>query len=279
MPKILYTFTGSVWAAAAELAVAELGYTDAEITTKFTSLVDGENFLPSFLSKNPKATLPTLEDTDGKIYTTTADVVAALIKDAPLKVKSSTDPTIIEILHDDKYDPNFALTLSRNEEELAVKGPAIAEILLKRRQVVLEKLVDDPEAAPFKAFLDSRKVQNAGFLAIQTNTAPAEAKTAFFASSQAHFDRVKTAVYEVVPGFLPESGFIGGNVPGEADFHVGAWLTRIAATHGAKSAETALDAFEKAYGAPVPAKISAYWGAWTVRDSWKKVYVNGLGPQ
>jgi len=53
-------------------------------------------------------------------------------------------------------------------------------------------------------------------------------------------------------------------------------LTRIAATSGATSADDALVAIEGAYGAPVPGKVSAYWGAWTARPSWKKVYAAGL---
>jgi len=84
-------------------------------------------------------------------------------------------------------------------------------------------------------------------LAIVKGEAPEEHKTGFFTRSQEHFDSVKTAVLVVVPGFLPDSGFIGGNVPGEDDFHVGAWLTRIAATTGAKSADEAVAAMEKAY--------------------------------
>ncbi|KAJ7630661.1 hypothetical protein FB45DRAFT_1027861 [Roridomyces roridus] len=36
--KTLYTFTGSVWAAAAELAVAELGYKEDDISVKSVNL-------------------------------------------------------------------------------------------------------------------------------------------------------------------------------------------------------------------------------------------------
>ncbi|KAJ7071309.1 hypothetical protein C8F01DRAFT_1206869 [Mycena amicta] len=266
MTKTLYVFAGSVWAAAAELAAAELGYTEADLTVKSVNLVEGENFAPEFIQKarNPNATLPTLE-ADGKIYTTTAQVVAALVKDAPTKVKAGT--AIIDKIHEDKYDPNFAMLLSRNEEELAIKSSG---------QAALDKYLQDPAAAPFKAFLEAKKAHNGGLLAIVNGTASAEHKAAFFAQSQAHFASVKTALYQVVPDFLPQSGFIGGDVPGEDDFHVGAWLTRIAATTGAKSADDGLDGLAKAYGAPVPEKVASYWVGWSARPSWKKVYANGL---
>ncbi|KAJ7102211.1 hypothetical protein B0H15DRAFT_318733 [Mycena belliarum] len=274
MSKILYIFAGSVWAAAAELAVAELGYKDGEnITIKVVNLVNGENFAPSFVKLNPNATLPTLE-AGGKVYGSTAEVIAALAKDAPVKVKAGT--SITETIHEEKYDPNFAMLLSRNEAELTAKGAGLAGTFIGNRQAALEKYSQSADAAPYKAFYETKLAQNGGMLAIVTGKAPEEHKAGFFAKSQAHFDSVKGAVLEVLPGFLPASGFIGGEVPGEDDFHVGAWLARIAATCGAKSADDAPAAFEKAYGAPVPASVAAYWGAWTARPSWKTVYASGL---
>ncbi|KAF7339892.1 GST N-terminal domain-containing protein [Mycena venus] len=273
MAKTLYVFAGSVWAAVAELAVAELGYKEDDVTFKTVNLVEGENFAPSFLKINPNGTLPTLES-NGQVYKSTAEVTAVLVKDAPTKVKAGS--TIIQTIHEEKYDPNFAMLLARNDAELTAKSAGLAGMFLSKRQEALEKLSADPEAEAFKAFYETKKGQNGGLLAIVTGKAPEEHKAGFFDKSQAHFDSVKTAVFEVIPGFLPDSGFIGGEAPGEDDFHVGAWLTRIAATTGAKSADDALAAMEKAYGAPVPAKVAAYWGAWTARPSWKKVYAGGL---
>ncbi|KAJ6604356.1 hypothetical protein DFH09DRAFT_1242370 [Mycena vulgaris] len=254
MTKTLYVFAGSVWSAVPELAIAELGYKEGDVTLKVVNLLKGENFAPSFLKINPQGTIPTLES-DGQVYTSTATAVATLIKGAPLKVKAGS--AIIETIHDDKYDPNFAMLLSVCQE-------------------ALETYSQTPEAAPYKAFYETKLAQNGSTLAIVTGKAPAEHKAAFFAKSQAHFDSVKTAVFEVLPGALPDSGFVGGEVPGEDDFHLAGWLTRITATCGAKSADDALAAMETAYGAPVPAKVAAYWGAWTVRPSWKKVYAAGL---
>ncbi|KAJ7462674.1 hypothetical protein B0H11DRAFT_89997 [Mycena galericulata] len=274
MTKTLYVFAGSVWAAAAELAVAELGYKEGEtITTKIVNLIEGENFAPSFVKLNPNATLPTLE-ADGQVYTTTKDVVARLVKDAPVKVTAGT--SIIETIHEEKYDPNFAMFMSRNDEELTKKSSGLAGTFLSRRQAALEKYSQSPDAEPYKVFYETKLAQNGGMLAIATGKAPAEHKAGFFAKSEGHFTSVKSAVFEVLPGILPDSGFIGGAAPGEDDFHVGAWLTRIAATTGAKSSGDALAALEAVYGAPVPGKVAAYWGAWTVRLSWQSVYANGL---
>ena len=75
-----------------------------------------------------------------------------------------------------------------------------------------------------------------------------------------------------MPGYLPESGLIGGERPGEDDFHVGAWLARIVSTTGGKE----VSALEAELGQPVPPKVVSYWNAWSERDSWKKVYAQGL---
>lgn len=110
MPATLYTFGASVWGAAAELAVHELGVPDVEF--KQTNLLQGENFEPAFIAKNPNATLPTLE-ADGKTFTNTTDVVhyLASIAPTPLPEPTAEQKELIRIIHEDQYDPNFALLL------------------------------------------------------------------------------------------------------------------------------------------------------------------------
>ncbi|KAJ7511294.1 hypothetical protein B0H11DRAFT_2386990 [Mycena galericulata] len=275
MTKTLYAFGGSIWSAAAELAVAELGYQEGvDITTKIVNLFDGENFTSAFLKLNPEGTLPTLE-ADGKIYTNTTDVISALVKDAPVKIKPGS-PSIIATIHEAKYDPNFAMFLARDEAELTAKSNAIHGVYLARRQPALEKYSQGPDAAQFKALYDTKLALNTSTLALFTGKAPAEAKAGYFSQSKEHFAAVKTALFEVFPGLLPERGFIGGENPGEEDYHLAAWITRIAATSGAISRTDALAAFNATYGAQVPAKVAAYWGAWSERASWKKVYAASL---
>ena len=77
---------------------------------------------------------------------------------------------------------------------------------------------------------------------------------------------------------LPSSSsgpFLGGTQPGEDDFHLGAWLTRIAAVSGAQKPEEAAEKLAASFGAPVPERVLAYWDAWVVRPSWKEVYDGG----
>ncbi|KAJ7293293.1 hypothetical protein C8J57DRAFT_1490726 [Mycena rebaudengoi] len=264
MSKTLYVFDRSVWAAVPELAVIELGYTDADVTQKVVNLYKGENFAPSFLKLNPKGTLPTLE-ANGTVYTSTAEVVANLVKDTPVKVPHAS--SIVETIHEDKYDPSLALLLARNDAELSAKSTSFAGLLLSNRQAALEKFSKEADGAPYKAFYDQKIAENGGLLAIFKSAAPAEHKAGFLRQG---------AVFELLPTFLPGAGFIGGETPGEDDFHVIAWLTRIAETVGAKSGDGALAAFEAAYEKPVPAKVAAYWTAWIARPSWQKVYAGGL---
>jgi glutathione S-transferase len=97
-----------------------------------------------------------------------------------------------------------------------------------------------------------------------------------FAKSETHFQSISTFIYDLLPNHLPSTGFIGGERPGNADFHVGAWLGRIAAVSGAKTSEEGVKALEGAFGKQVPEAVSDYWNAWAARDSWSQVYVNGL---
>ncbi|KAJ7762272.1 hypothetical protein B0H14DRAFT_2633957 [Mycena olivaceomarginata] len=101
-------------------------------------------------------------------------------------------------------------------------------------------------------------------------------KAAFFAKSQGHFNSVKSAGFDFLPGCLPESGFMDGETAGEDDFHVSAWLTRIAALNGAKLSNDAVVTMGAAFGSPVPGKVAAYWEAWIAKTSWKKVYAGGM---
>lgn len=141
-------------------------------------------------------------------------------------------------------------------------------------QAALEKHSVLPEAEAHKSFYEGKLASNGGLLALFKGEAPPAAKDDLFAKSQAHFDNVKSFLYGSLLSYLPESGFIGGDIPGEDDYHLCAWLTRIVASVGGKSKDDSLAAVEKAFGGPVPSKIVSYWGAWTGRSSWTKVYAS-----
>jgi len=267
---VLYTFGGSVWAAVPELAIIELGI---DVDKKVVNLINGENFDPAFIKINPNATLPTLE-ADGKVYTNTADVVSYLVKNASVPVKAGT--SLIPLIHEDKYDPNFAFLLARNEEEIQAKAGSVPGLFLSNRQTALEKYSATPHAVPFKSFYEAKISGNGNLLAIYQAKVPDHVKNGFFESSKQHWENLRVFIKETLPGYLPESGFIGGERPGEDDFHVAAWLARIAATLGGDAGKDGVKVLEKELEGPVPNKVANYWAAWSERESWKVTYREGL---
>ncbi len=105
---------------------------------------------------------------------------------------------------------------------------------------------------------------------------PEEAKQGFFKHSIAHWQTIANFILVDLPAKLPESGFLGGETPGEDDFHLAAWLARVAFLTGGKNDKDGYKALEKETKEPVPAKVVTYWQAWASRPSFKKVYQNGL---
>lgn len=140
----------------------------------------------------------------------------------------------------------------------------------------MEKFSVTDEAAPFKSFYDEKIAGNGHLLNIYTHKAPAHVKDGFFGVSNAHWANLRTFIVETLPVYLPESGFIGGEKPGEDDFHVAAWLARIVATLSGAADKDGVQVLEKEVDGPVPAKIVSYWAAWTERQSWKVTYSGGL---
>lgn len=133
-----------------------------------------------------------------------------------------------------------------------------------------------PEAAAFKEFYDAKKAGNGGILAIYKGAVPEDAKQQFFKQSDAHWQNIAVFITEDLPAVLPESGFLGGETPGEDDFHLEAWLARLTFLVGGKPEKDAYKALEKETKTSVPSKVAAYWNAWAERASFKKVYENGL---
>ncbi|KAL1952024.1 hypothetical protein VTO73DRAFT_1173 [Trametes versicolor] len=271
---VFYTFGHSVWAAAPELAIAELGYADDAIETKVVNLVEGANFHPDFLKINPNGTLPTLE-ADGKTFTNTKDVVHYLVEHAPKKVATGT--AIIDTIHEDRLDPNLPIFLARNEEELKANASGFSFVFADNRQKALEKHSELPEAAPLKDFYDAKKAGNGGVLAILKGEVPDAVKEGFFTQSVQHWETLAAYITNELPAALPDAGpFLGGATPGEDDFHLGAWLARLVFLTQGTADKDGYKSLEKETKGPVPPKVAAYWAAWVERASFKKVYANGL---
>lgn len=262
---VLYTFPGSVWAAAPQLALAELGI-DADL--REVNLFEGANFSPEFLKLNPNATLPTLTH-EGKSYQSTAEVIDYLVSISSKKVAPET--SITKVVHEESIDPNFSMVASRNDEELAQVSGSFGNVFHTTRLGHLKKYAATPEAQVHKEFYDKQITKLSGLHAVLNGQAPDDGKQRFFSKSSALWDSIKVFIVETLPSAITEGPFIGGVRPGVDDFHVGAWIARIAFVSGAQKSEEGLAALEKRFG-PLDEKVKAYWTAWIGRDSWVKPY-------
>lgn len=139
---------------------------------------------------------------------------------------------------------------------------------------MLEKYAPTQEAAEYSDFYKAKIDGNGGLLAIYKGEASPEAKAKHYEAGKALWARLRKFIVEELPPALPEAGFIGGDKPGEADYHVGGWLARIVSTVNGKDVD-ALSG-ENALDEPVPPKVAKYYAAWSARDSWKSVYAEGL---
>ncbi|KAG1757387.1 hypothetical protein EDB19DRAFT_1657205 [Suillus lakei] len=273
---ILYTFGHSVWAAVPELALIELGYTQDDIQKKVVNLAEGENFAPAFLKINPQGTLPTLE-AEGEAYTSTADVTSYLVVHASNRVAVAPGTDFIRKIHEDQYDPNFPMLSARHEDELQSKASGFSMTFVQNRQNALAKHSGTSQSANHREFYDAKIAENGKVLSIYQSKAPENVKNSFFEFSRAHWDTLKVFILNELPDILPENGFLGGDKPGEDDFHLAAWLVRIVfVAGGGDSSKDGVHDIEKELGKPTPAKIVSYWTAWSGRKSWQEVYASGL---
>jgi len=277
---VLYGFGPSVWATAPAIALVALGYTADDIDEKQVNLAEGENFHPEFLKINSHGTLPTLVEPNGHtIHGTTKSVIEYLIKHAP-KADLAGKPSgtdLIHKLHSEAVDPNFAFLSFRNDAELEAKAKSFAAVFTAQRQATLEKLA--PTSPPQFAEFYKHKIAQNGYINNIFNGTATEGKVIVFKKAVALWAGIKDFVLNSLPGYLPEEEgkFIGGDAPGEDDFHLIAWLGRIALVNGGKPDASGVDAIGNALeGAAVPPKVKAYWVTWTKTQAFQKVYVNGL---
>ena len=146
-----------------------------------------------------------------------------------------------------------------------------------------------PEAQVHKAFYDKKIASISKLHALLNGQATEDTKRDFFAASTALWDAIKFFVLETLPAALShhhgdgesdsdsstEGPFISGARPGIDDFHVGAWLARVASLLGAHTSKEGIDALQRRFG-PLPEKVKLYWAAWIERDSWVKAYPDSV---
>lgn len=167
----------------------------------------------------------------------------------------------------------------RNDEELAEKAKGSVGAYIAQRQAALQKYAETspPE---FEDFYESKIVRN-GLMYTHLFGISAKAKQALFNKTTRLWDSIKEFVTEALPGYLPEpeseDKFIGGAVPGEDDFHLVAWLGRIALVNGGAADASGVDAISKVLeGAAVPVKVKTYWVNWASTEAFKRAYADGL---
>ncbi|KAF8508722.1 hypothetical protein BU17DRAFT_99541 [Hysterangium stoloniferum] len=271
---VLYVFPASVWATAPLLAVHELDHADS-IEIEHVNLAEGANFKPAFLKINPNGTLPTLATPD-KTYKSTADVVKYIIESASKAPGRPSGTDLIDKLHDSSLDPNFSMFASHSEEAIKAKGGSLPGHFVRGRQAALAQLLQSaPEHAAFYA---AKAAQNGQLVAIFGGTAPPEVVQGFIAQSKGHWASIAAFVAADLPGYLPDAGFIGGERPGEDDFHLAVWLARTVAVAGGGNTPEGILALEGALGGTgtVPKKVQSYWNLWRDRESWKEQYADSL---
>ncbi|KAJ7806356.1 hypothetical protein B0H14DRAFT_2610519 [Mycena olivaceomarginata] len=180
----------------AELAVLELGYSESEVTQKTVTLVNGDNFDPSFLKL---FVIPFFQ------------FICALI----------------------------ATNKNLRQRHRGLQGMFLANYVQGKQhwRGTLQTLL--PASTKISTSLElaanGGEETFGGLLEIFTRKAPADVQAGYFVQLQVHFDAVRSALFEVYPELLPTSGFIGGEVLGEDDFHMIAWVTRIAFIIGTTS--------------------------------------------
>ncbi|KAF7968195.1 hypothetical protein HWV62_31670 [Athelia sp. TMB] len=273
----LYTFPLSVWAAVPELALIELGYSVADIEKKMIDLRAGANFEPAFLAINPKGTLPTLT-VNGQAFNNTIDVTSYLVEHAKISVKaaSKSPESIIVRIHQDEYDPNFPVLSARNNDELAAKAGGPSMDFLLNRQSALEKHSEHEDAVVHREFYDSKIATNGHILSLYQSKLSDDARAAFFKKSDKNWANIRKFIFEDLHNSLPAQGFLGGEVPGEDDFYIAAWLARITAASGAKKSDDGPKVLQEQFKAPVPDNVVTYWSGWVKRESWTRVYGESL---
>ena len=254
--------------------------------------------LTLLLHKNANATVPLLLASDGTAHYSTHKAIKWLIDNAPAGAKygTKTNQELIDLVHQPIVDPNTFLVAAKSAEELQAKRdaqPSIPAIFFTSRMhwcrtwlahrvltqtATGQKVIDEEKAsAPpeYAAFYQQKDAGNSPLVKIYTKDAPDELTKPFFAASQANWDAIGALIYTELPKHLPESGFVGGDAPGETDWHVAAWIGRIGLVLGAKPTPGEWKSLAQLKGGePVPKKVQNYWDAWANRDSWKSVGVH-----
>ncbi|ORY32567.1 hypothetical protein BCR39DRAFT_586902 [Naematelia encephala] len=273
-PKF-YEFEGSCWANVPKLAISEAGFKDGDIEWININLGEGANFNPDYLKVTPAGTIPALVS-DGKTFTDSTTVTKELLRLAPHppRVSAHTSTSLVEEVHGAAHDPNATLLFARDDADYEAKKNGLAKAFLAGRQKALDKYAPDaPEE--FKTFLTKKQQGNKQLLEFFTGNPDEAAKKEHFATAASLWNSVGITIRGVLTQALQktEGPFVAGKTPGEADFHVITWLSRIITCAGVEPGSPASVAIPKLQeytgGHAIDPVVSKYWDAWIARDSFK----------
>lgn len=278
--KTLYVYSKASWPSAPWLAVYALGYEDIDIED--VDLAAGANFDPGFLKINPKGTVPTLVIPGEETLVGTVDTLRYIIANAPHPASKPSGTDFIKRVHDESIDAHSALFSARDEAELSVKRKGICGTFLSQREVALNKYRSLDTAGKYKELYDYRydleAPQRTIYFTFMSHPSIDSAKAAYFSASEKIWEAIRKFILDDVPRYLPEEpGFIGGEQPGEDDFHFIVWLARIVLlTGGDPNADGVLTLKKELGRKEVPEKIVSFWRAWCGTRAWEVVYGDGL---
>ncbi|KAF9229256.1 hypothetical protein BS17DRAFT_743116 [Gyrodon lividus] len=267
VPKaVLYYHPTSVWSRAALLALREKGYGDDELDLRVVDISKGEEFSPSFLRLNPKATVPTLvvplrgslgHDVETR-FKAVADLKALVdLLDKSRSATSRTNTTssapapslspatigfanisgkIIDAVHSEVVAPETLHHLNaRDPQSLQALAQALLPVLHSRQEVIAKHLSDSENETirmsdKTKAFWIERKDAIETLLQVFT--------TARGRHAEDYFALAKRTWEHAVPDVLMTLNreIIGPYALGDqisiADIHLCVWLVHIVKLSG-----------------------------------------------
>ncbi|KZT65595.1 hypothetical protein DAEQUDRAFT_697049 [Daedalea quercina L-15889] len=201
LPKAaLYYFPTSVWCAPPLLALEEKGYGPDELDLKLVDIAKGENYAPSYLRLNPRATVPTLvvplqktlgpdiesrykaiqdsksivefldksRSTQSRTHTT-SDAPAPSLSPATIAF-SAVSTKLIDLLHSPAADPNALKYMNaRTSDDLRGLAASERPKFVARRAALAQLLADNEQAKirvseKTRAFWEVKKVATEKFL-------------------------------------------------------------------------------------------------------------------
>jgi hypothetical protein len=152
-------------------------------------------------------------------------------------------------------------------------GSAGHNRIQKLKREIEEGKITDPD---YIAFFE-KKVKDVGYLSSIYGLQGAEnlehTKAEYFAANQQRVVDTVKFITDEIPKYLGKHIFIDGDEPGEADFHVGAWLARALLLIGGNPGPDGIAPLDPHVdkvvpGAEVPQVVKEYWVNWSARPSW-----------